>query len=221
MAIFSLNHSAVGRSTHRAGTAGAHIRYIGRASANPDVIAEHMPTDWRAARQWMNEREQSLRKNARVIDKIMVALPIELTPDQRRELVRSYVHDLTNGQVPWYAAIHQSGEDEHNPHAHIAIHDKSVLSGRRVVLMSERGSTSRIRKQWAVRASNELKFHGHDITIDHRSYQDRGIQKQPGRHEGWREHKKKRTVQACLDVMSVPNSVANDTAPDCIHFALG
>ena len=44
MAIYHLTHRTVGRSTHAAGTAGAHIGYITRTSACRAVIAEHITT---------------------------------------------------------------------------------------------------------------------------------------------------------------------------------
>lgn len=192
MALYSLHHSSVGRTTHKAGTASAHIRYISRYSANPIIMAEHMPSKPKWALAWLEEQEQNSRKNARVIDKIMVALPIELDASQRKELIRSFVQSLTKGQAPWYAAIHQSGKDQSNPHCHIIIRDKSILNGRRVALLSEKGSTARIREQWAQQASLALKKAGYNITLDHRSYKDQGIAKIPGNHRGpkWRRKRK-------------------------------
>ncbi|MCB1921453.1 MAG: hypothetical protein KDJ28_15970 [Candidatus Competibacteraceae bacterium] len=40
MAIFSLHHAAIGRSTHRAGTAGAHAAYVLRQTAARAVIGQ-------------------------------------------------------------------------------------------------------------------------------------------------------------------------------------
>ena len=80
MAIYSLNHSSIGRSTHAAGTAGAHIGYITRSSACLDVLAERMPSARAGerggeARAWLDAQEAADRKNARVIDKVMLASP--------------------------------------------------------------------------------------------------------------------------------------------------
>jgi len=44
MAIFHLSHKTVGRSTHAAGTAGAHADYIEREQACRIAFGEHMPT---------------------------------------------------------------------------------------------------------------------------------------------------------------------------------
>ena len=69
MAIYSLNLKSIGRTTHAAGTAGAHLLYIAREGASPELVAAHMPLDPNDARAWMNQAETGDRKNARVIDK--------------------------------------------------------------------------------------------------------------------------------------------------------
>ena len=125
----------------------------------------------------------------------MVALLIELNTKQRIKLIKNYVKALTNGECPWYASIHQKGKDQHNPHCHIVIRDKSVLTGRRVVRFSDRGSTNRIREHWAVEASKSLKQAGHDINLDHRSYRTQGIDKIPGQHRGWKHHAEQRRLK--------------------------
>lgn len=103
MAIFHLTHRTVGRSTHAVGTAGAHIGYITRTSACRAIITEHIPTaepgsKGGAARAWLNAQEEADRKNARVIDKLEIALPRELDQAQRVELVRAFVQELGGGK---------------------------------------------------------------------------------------------------------------------------
>jgi len=94
MAIFSLNHSFVGRSTHPAGAAGAYTRYITRSEACTVILGERMPLD-RKVYAWLDEQEKSDRKNARVIDRVVVALPAELSREQNMELLREFggAHD--------------------------------------------------------------------------------------------------------------------------------
>ena len=145
MAIYSLNHSAVGKTTHAAGTAGAHVHYITRRSAARLVLGEHMPTGRDAARAWIDHHEVTGRKDGRVIDKLMVALPIEFDGVQRAELVREFMQEFGGGRVSWLAGIHDKGRDEQNPHAHILIRDKDHETGKRVFGTSGKGSTERIR----------------------------------------------------------------------------
>ena len=169
MAIYMLRHRSIGKSTHPPGRASSHIRYIARRSANPLVLANEMPTDQAKARNWITEQERKGRKNARVADTIMVALPIELTTEQRLQLLRQFLKNITGNKVPWFAAIHQSGKDQTNPHAHILVHDKSPIDGRRVLLMSERGSTNRIRKQWAEDVNLALELANLNARVEHRA----------------------------------------------------
>ena len=148
MAIYLLKHSSVGKSTHAARTAGSHIRYITRPDAKADLLGARMPIERRAARCWLDAQERVIRKNGRVIDKIIIALPRELHPLQRRKLVHDYCETITQGNAPWFAAIHQTGADEGNPHAHIIIHDRDLKTGRKVAQLSKKNSTLFLRKLW-------------------------------------------------------------------------
>lgn len=194
MAIFHLTHRTVGRSTHAAGTAGAHIGYITRTSACRAVIAEHIPTaepgsKGGAARAWLDAQEEADRKNARVIDKLEIALPLELDQAQRVELVRAFVLELSGGKpVPFFAGIHDKAgtKDEANPHAHLVIRDRDPATGKgRVIGMSEKGSTERAREIWERICNEALRDLGHSARIDRRSLVDQGItdRKSPG-HQG-------------------------------------
>lgn len=111
MAIYSLNHSSIGRSTHRAGTASAHVRYVSRRSAASAVLAEGMPAERNQAVAWLDQAEAADRKNARVVDKLMLALPLELSPEERQTLVRGFAQAIGSGRISWLAAIHDKGRE--------------------------------------------------------------------------------------------------------------
>jgi len=193
MAIFHLSHKKVGRTTHAPGTAGAHIGYITRTSACRAVIAEHIPTaepgsKGGAARAWLDAQEAADRKNARVIDKLEIALPLELNQAQRVELVRAFVQELSGGKpVPFFAALHDKAgtKDEANPHAHLVIRDRDPVTGKRVIGMSEDGSTERAREIWEQICNEALRDLGHSARIDRRPLVDQGVtdRKSPG-HQG-------------------------------------
>lgn len=197
MAIYSCNLASIGKTTHPSGTAGAHIRYIARPAAQPVVLAEHMPADPVQARNWIDRAERGARKNARVLDKIRLALPCELTEPERAQLVRDFMADLTGGQrVPWFAAIHQSGQDAHNPHVHIDVHDRGLDTGKRALRLSDSTrdrlkaglpgpkAVDWIRDRWEAVCNRALAKAGHDIRIDRRTLQAQGIDRAPGIHEG-------------------------------------
>lgn len=184
MAIYSLHHASVGCSTHKAGTASAHAKYILRVGADAVAVGAHIPTGKYAAASWLMAEELADRKNARVIDKVMVALPIELTSEQRQALVRSFAREIGHGQIPWIAALHQEGNDQHNPHAHIIIRDRHIETGKRVAKLSEKGSTAFIRWLWEKKANAALEQAGHAVQIDRRSLEERGIKRQAQIHVG-------------------------------------
>ena len=184
MAIYSLHVGRVGKTTHRPGTAAAHARYILRRNAAGAVLSAHMPEGYRAVQGWLIEQEESDRSNARVIEKIMVALPRELHPLQRQKLIREYCERITQGRAPWLAAIHDKGKDADNPHAHIIIRDRDIKTGRRVAKLSEKGSCQRLRKLWAETANEALERAGQAARIDHRSLRDQKADHTPERHRG-------------------------------------
>lgn len=184
MAIYSCNHKAIGRSTQKPFTAAAHINYITRTSATTEIMAGGMPTDRHKAVRWIKDQELADRKNARVCDKIMVALPLELTPEQRRELVKDFCQQLTKDRCPYYAVIHSEGKDANNPHAHIVIRDRDKDTGKRVLNMSERGSTENVRELWEHSCNTHLAMHGHSERIDRRTLEEQGTDRTPQIHVG-------------------------------------
>ncbi|MHC5656338.1 MobA/MobL family protein [Stappia sp. ICDLI1TA098] len=195
MAIYSLNLKSIGRSTHAAGTAGAHLRYIARPDAQPELMAHQMPTEPAQARTWMNRAEQIDRVNARVIDKVRIALPRELTPEQRIQLVQDFARDLTGNRVPWFAAIHAAGKDAHNPHCHLVIRDRDIETGKRVLRLSdskrdrakagmEPSAAEWVRAKWEDHANKALEQAGHEARIDRRTLEAQGIEREPTIHIG-------------------------------------
>lgn len=184
MAIYSLHMAKVGKTTQQPGTAAAHARYILRRSAASAVLSAHMPDGCVAVQGWLNEQEARDRKNARVIDKIMVALPKELHPLQRQKLVRGYCERITHRRAPWLAAIHDKGKDADNPHAHIIIRDRDIQTGKRVAKLSEKGSCQWLRELWEAEANEALSRAGQTARIDRRSLKDRKEGRTPGRHRG-------------------------------------
>ena len=195
VAIFSLNLSSVGKSTHAAGTAGAHLRYISRPSAASAIVAHAMPDDGNKARAWMDEAETGDRKNARLLDRIRVAIPRELTREERVLLIQAFCEDITGNRVPWFAALHQDGEDTHNPHAHVVVRDRDKETGKRVLRWSDsprdrkasglpENAVEMVRAKWELLANQALERAGHDARIDRRSLEAQGIERVPTVHVG-------------------------------------
>jgi len=201
MAIYSCNLRSIGRTTHEPGTAGAHIRYIGRSDAVPFILARHIPKSVRKARAWLDRREREMRKNARVIDKLRIALPRELSEQQRAQLVWNFMTELTGERIPWFGAIHQTGKDALNPHVHIAIHDRDIDTGKRVLRLSDNArdrenaglpgpkAVDWLRKCWEIAGNRALEQAGQAARIDRRTLKEQGIDREPTIHEGPRAAK--------------------------------
>lgn len=187
MAIYSLNHKAIGKATQeQPHTAAAHIRYVTRAKACSQVLAERMPAGAGEAQAWLRREEDGDRKNGRVVDKLMLALPRELSPAQRVALVRDFAERVTRGKAAWLAAFHDQGKDERNPHCHLVIRDRDAATGKRVAKLSEKGSTQLLRELWETAANAALEAAGRAERIDRRTLKAQGIDRPPTIHEGVR-----------------------------------
>jgi hypothetical protein len=190
-AFFSLNHTHISKSgkgkfvQKQAHTSAAHCSYITRHGAATEIMGERMPTTSQAACDWLVGQENNDRKNARIIEKIIIALPRdEMTHAQRAELVRDFAEKVTKGRAPWLAAIHDSERDKDNPHAHIIIRDRDHETGRRVLMASERESTEALRVAWERTCNRHLEALGLDVRIDRRTNEARGIDREAEIHVG-------------------------------------
>ena len=183
MAIFSLNHSTIGRSTHAPRSASFYARYVTRPDACTKVLGERMPVEREELFAWLDAQEAGDRRNARVIDKVVVALPLELDPDERAALVHDFAERMTEGRASWVAGIHDGPGDADNPHAHIIFRDRDE-EGARVMMLSDKGSTKRLREALEQETNIALERAGHDERVDHRSLEEQGIEREAQIHVG-------------------------------------
>lgn len=200
MAIYSLRMTAVGKTTQKQPfTAAAHLKYITRKQAVTHVMAARMPEGRRQAIAWLKREEREDRKNARVADKLVLALPRELSSAQQHELVRAFAEELTQGRASWFAAFHTKGKDTGNPHCHLILRDRDVVTRRRVMLLSagmkeaaqrrEKGRSApttlkTIREVWERQTNGALQEAGRVERIDRRTLREQGVARRPQVHEG-------------------------------------
>jgi hypothetical protein len=203
MAIYSLHLRSIGKTTHAPRTAGAHIRYITRPDAHADLLAARMPIERNAVRRWLDREERQDRKNARIIDKITVALPRELDALKRRRLITAFAERVTRGRAAWFAAIHQSGEDAHNPHAHIVIRDRDPQTGKRVALLSEKGACEGVRLIWEHEVNTALDALGSPQRVTRLSHAAQGIETPPQRHRGPQRRKNEQREENAVQASTV------------------
>lgn len=189
MAIYSLNLRSIGRSTQKAPyTAAAALRYIGRRTACTEVIGENAPTcsvgDTRAAEAWLRRQEDGDRQNARVVDRLIIALPVEFDHAQQLAVVREFMQRLGNGRISWIAGLHNGPKDPRNPHAHVLVRDRDIVTSRRVVGLSDKGAANRVRQLWAAVCNEHLEEAAVKARIDHRNNKARGIERVAGVRTG-------------------------------------
>jgi hypothetical protein len=204
------------------GKAAAHAAYISRegkytgreryedleatAAGNMPKWAEHAPA------YFWNAADEHERANGSAYREIEVALPRELTPDQRRELVEDFVRRELGEQHVYQWGIHNPKaalEKGEQPHAHI-MYSERRLDGierdpdqffkRYNAKNPERGGAQKAsggkargamkdellatRQRWADVQNEHLARHGHEVRVDHRSLKDQGIDRTPEKHLG-------------------------------------
>ncbi len=199
----TFKHTSIGAKTHKARTATAHVSYIMRSDAMTEFQAENMPDGGRGTRVFFDKlwEKAGMKDNARIADKLMIALPVELNQEQRYELVRSFMHELGHGRIAWCAAHHDSGEDAHNPHAHIIFKDADIDTGRKVIgtttsardvreakendwKVPPRTTTADMRKMWCGHLNDFMERAGIDVRYDARTLKEQGIDRDPQIHIG-------------------------------------
>jgi hypothetical protein len=183
--LYSLSLSSIGRTTHTVGSAGAHMRYILRSSAVAGIVGRGIPANAAEAAAWMDAQELGDRANARVCDGVILALPHQLTHEQRKTLLRDWCDDVSVG-VPYVAALHKPSQegDERNHHAHVVFRDRDPTTGKRAMMSSEKGFADRMRTGWERHVNAALEAAGSDERTDCRSLAARGIERTPQLHVG-------------------------------------
>ena len=149
--------------------------------------------------RWLRAEERADRVNARVADKLVIALPRELTLQQQITLVWSFAEKLTQGRASWFASIHAKGKDRENPHCHLLVRDRDIHTGSRVVMFSAGAKEVReraakglsapttlrdIRVLWEQFTNQALRDAGRVERIDRRTLAEQGIGRSPQVHEG-------------------------------------
>jgi Ti-type conjugative transfer relaxase TraA len=179
--------------THKRGVAHAEI-----------VLPDGVEAGWARdrARLWNAAEFAEKRKDARVAREFELALPHELTAEQRLEAAREMARELANryGAAVDFA-VHAPHEesDIRNHHAHIlmttrqvgesGLGEKTYLERENKWLLAHDLPTTDmqlrdLRQRWETIANHHLAIAGLDIRIDHRSHLERGLEIEPTEHMG-------------------------------------
>ncbi|TAW60602.1 Ti-type conjugative transfer relaxase TraA [Rhizobium ruizarguesonis] len=221
MAIYHLSMKPIARSGGRSAVASAAYRAAERLTNERDGLThdfsnrqgvEHaeivLPAGssayWAMKRSalWNAAERAEKRSDARIAREFEIALPHELTSDQRLALTRAFAADLANryGAAVDFA-IHRPGEggDIRNSHAHLmmttrevtetGLGDKTLLERENRWLLANHLPPSQLqlkdlRQAWEHLANTHLERAGLDIRIDNRSHLEAGITIEPTEHVG-------------------------------------
>ena len=198
------SHSAIGKTTHKRGFAYSHVNYITREDACSKVLAGNMPDSREDGARAFFDREANkdgVAANARIADTFIIALPIELSKQQRHQAVASFMDKIGKGRIAWLAAFHDMGEDEHNPHCHLILRDADVETGRKVLgtttsakdvreaeahgwKVPPRMTSKDLRVAWCEHLNGEMERHGHEARFDARTLKEQGVDREPQIHVG-------------------------------------
>ena len=168
------------------------------------VLAKGKEIEWAKDREklWNAAEFSEKRKDARVAREVEVALPHELNFDERLVLTREFSQHLADRyNVAVDFAIHKPHEtsDERNFHVHIlmttrevnetGLGQKTLIEKENKWLLNNNYPTAKmqikeIRQQWAQMSNLALERKGLNVRIDHRSFEDRGIEIAPTQHIG-------------------------------------
>lgn len=225
MAIYSASVKPVSRAGGRSATAAAayrnaekivdertgevhdYTRRRGVEFAESFAPAGMVPAP--AAELWNRAEAAETRKNARVAREVLVALPHELTPEQRRELAREIAQALADRYgTAGTLAVHQPDRegDQRNHHAHI------LMTTRRLEPSGELGEKTRelddvqrgpqevewVRAMVEARTNHALECAGLEARVDRRTLEQQriaalaagdqeraaGLDRRPTLHEG-------------------------------------
>jgi Ti-type conjugative transfer relaxase TraA len=168
------------------------------------VLPRGSTAEWARDRSalWNAAEAAEKRSDARVAREFEIALPHELSPEERLEATRAFAQSLADryGTAVDFAIHSPNGEtDIRNHHAHLmmtvrgltesGLGEKTILERENAWLLSRNLPTSmmqlkEIRRDWEGIANEKLAEAGHDIRIDHRSHQERGLEIEPTEHTG-------------------------------------
>jgi hypothetical protein len=173
------------------------------------VESGNMPSWASDAREYWDAADLYERANGRLFVAADFALPRGLDVEDKIDLARTLVKDLTDREhLPYTFAIH-AGEDaegrEHNPHVHVMISERGNDALERSSqgwfyranrAHPERGGAAKSRSfhghEWVEHArerlakaiNDRLRERGRDDYVDHRSYARQGVDREPGEHIG-------------------------------------
>jgi len=151
------------------------------------ILPENAPERFKDRAVLWNEVEKVERRHdAQLAREMELALPAELTLEQNIEFVREFVKTnfIDSGMIA-DVNIHTKKD---NPHAHILLTTREVNEhgfGKKVRAWNASAKLLHWREEWAKAQNQKLLSYGHDIQVDHKTFEDRGVALIPQIHIGF------------------------------------
>lgn len=217
MAIYHLSVKPVARSKGRSATASAAYRaadkikdertreihdYTKKTGVEYTEIITPTGEQIGRAALWNLAEQAEKRKDGTPAREYEIALPDELTPEQRKDLTLEFAQYLVKEQgCAVDIAIHKPGRsgDKRNHHAHLLCTTRRFengglwqkcnveLSGRdraKRGLLTSKAELEQIRKKWAELSNRALQKAGHGERISHQSLKEQGFERESTIHVG-------------------------------------
>ncbi|WGF90990.1 Ti-type conjugative transfer relaxase TraA [Marinivivus vitaminiproducens] len=209
MAVYHMSVQMIGRSQGRSSVAAAAYRSGSKLhdertdlthdySLKKDIVhseillPEGANEAWRDREVLWNAVEAvENRKNSQMAREFEFALPRELSDADNIALAQSFVQEqlVKRGAVADLNVHVAKGSDGgRNPHAHVMLttrHIKDGAFGQKDRAWQPSSEMLGWREALAVKTNQKLAERGHDIRVDHRSYEQRGIGIEPQTKIGW------------------------------------
>ena len=173
----------------------------------PEWARDNPSHFWQAA-------DQFERANGSTYRELEIALPRELTPEQRLELVQDFVRQEAGERHAWSFAIHNpkaSIDGGEQPHAHIMMSQRvndgidrtpeqyfrrynaryperggAKKDSGSLTLTQQKEQLRELRKRWEVKHNEHMRKHGFERGfIDCRTLKEQGIERRPEVHLGF------------------------------------
>jgi len=232
MAIYHFSAQTISRGKGQSATASAAYRsgerlYSERYDKTSFYARENQPETFvlkpKHAPDWVLNREQlwneveriERHENAQLAREINVALPIELSHKEQRDLAQEYVQkNFVEEGMAADVSIHR--DDEHNPHFHVLLTNRpfkengewdsktktTFLKDKNGNQLYTKGGSRKNKKvhsrewdskekmqswreNWAELTNQYLEMNGFSDRISEKSHAEHGIDKQPTIHEGY------------------------------------
>ena len=142
---------------------------------------------------WSRAELAERRLDAQIAERIIIALPHELTLQQNIWLLQDHVKEFTRQGRVVQVAIHAPEHgDGRNIHAHLLVSTRGVDENGFKATKTEgqyrylhrREYVTGLREKWADTMNRHLTRHGHRMRVDHRTLSEQGIARAPTIHLG-------------------------------------